>query len=284
MSIFRSCPMKWKWHYIDNLVPKRIEPQLTLGLVVHKAFERHYGGATLPEILTYISGTYKDHISNAHPEDVERLTLDHKTALGMWVNYPSKHLNFDEIRSEEKFSERIDDVRGIRFVGRIDGLVKQNNSWWIREVKVTGSGLRPFEGRAQTSPQATGYVYAMKRKTGYPIEGIVFDAIRRPLLRKRVDEDTDEFAQRIYNDYCDPSKSKSYFKRLYAYRSPVDLKHYEEDTAKVARKIRKAMRHETFYRNQDQCWAFNKECPYKKICFAETPDPLVLSLYYKERR
>ncbi|KKK47502.1 hypothetical protein LCGC14_3154560, partial [marine sediment metagenome] len=37
------------------------------------------------------------------------------------------------------------------------------------------------------------------------------------------------------------------------------------------------------YRNTDACWHFNTECQYAKICFADTPDPLVLELYFKKR-
>ncbi len=283
MSIFRSCPMKWKWHYVDRLTPKRTAPQLTLGQVIHEAFDMHYKAHQTSTILKYITKTYEGHIKNALPDDVERLIIDHKTALGMWLNYPEKRLNFDEIRSEEKFKERINDLRGVHLVGRIDGLVRHNKSWWIREVKVTGSHMRAFEGRAQTSPQATGYVYALKAKTGYDIEGILFDVIKRPRLTKHVAESADEFAERIYLDYGDTKKLNMYFKRYYTYRSPVDLKHYEQDISKVVKHMRKAIRHSIFYRNQDSCWAYNSECPYRKVCYVEQPDKLTLELYYDKR-
>ena len=282
VSVYKSCPMRWKWRYQDGLKPKRTAPQLTLGQVLHKAFDLHFSNTPTHEILKFMTSRYNEEIPKASAEDHEQLILDHKTVLGMFLNYPNKNLNFDEIKSEMEFSTRIDNLRGVTFRGRVDGLVKQQGVWWLREVKTTGSSIKQFEQRAQTSSQATGYISSMHKVTGLAIEGCMYDCIRKPLLRKRVSEDSQAFADRIYLDYQDRSKQKTYFTRYYTYRTPVDLKRWEDDMVNIVRQIRKSQRHDCFYRNTDNCYMYNSECPYKKICFQETPDPLVMELYYEQ--
>jgi len=71
---------------------------------------------------------------------------------------------------------------GVRLVGRVDGLIKKNNKYWIREAKTTGLSIRQFEGRMQTSYQATGYMWAVQKALGMPIQGLMYDCLKKPLL------------------------------------------------------------------------------------------------------
>ena len=44
VSCFKDCRKKYKFRYIEGLVPKKTKGFLTIGKAVHKAIEAYYGG------------------------------------------------------------------------------------------------------------------------------------------------------------------------------------------------------------------------------------------------
>jgi hypothetical protein len=259
-------------------------PSLTLGAVLHEGFDLFYKGGSDGEVYDYILDKFNEELSKQEAADREDLLIAKYTAMGMWLYYPYKKREYQEIASEDKFTVPITD--NVNFVGRIDGRVKQNDKWWVRELKTTGLPQRQFEGRCQTSSQGTGYVWA-ETKLGYDIKGILYDYIKKPLLRKGVNETADDFGRRIVGDY--KARPKLYYNRYFSYRTPVDLYHFEEDTKLLAEDIMAKLATmskfniDKFYRNQDQCWNFGSECPYARICFVEKPDNLTVQLYFNRK-
>jgi hypothetical protein len=226
-------------------------------------------------------------MSKVDPFEREDVEISKYTAIGMWNYYPFKNLaEFDENDTEKEFNISFGNMRGIRFKGRVDGLVKLNNQWWIREVKTSGLTPRQFSGRMNTSVQATGYVYAMK-KLGYDVQGVMYDVIKKPLIRKRTTDSVDSYGQRIIemykNDNLRPTVDREFYSRHLIYRSPLQLEQYVQDTEELIRDIRRHKKHGNWYRNLDQCWNYNTECPYARICFADKPDKLTMELYYEKK-
>jgi hypothetical protein len=162
----------------------------------------------------------------------------------------------------------------------MDGLVKKDGRWWVRELKTTSLNRRQFSERMQVSEQASLYVWAAK-ELGFDVQGVVYDGIHKPLLRKGVNESAQEFGERIMKDYHE--RPDVYFQREYVYRKPVDIKHFIQDMTSFQRDLVMKKEHGGFYRNHANCIAFNAECAYKKICFEEKPDILTLQLFYKQR-
>jgi hypothetical protein len=279
-SMARGCWKKYYWCYEEGLRPVSRSVALTLGGIVHEGFDKFYKGEYDISVLKWLAQSFDDEISKVSLPDQEGLLIAKYTALGMWSFNPEKHEKFDELKSEVEFNIRLKGLRSVRLKGRFDGQVKKNGVWWVREVKTTGLNQRQFEGRAQTSAQASMYVHAA-RQLGYPVEGLMFDYLKKPLLRKRTDETAHDFGKRIYEDY--KAKPKFYFGRVYTYRNPDQMSLFEEDTVDMVREIRSRHRTYRYPRNPDQCWNFNSECPYKKICFQKVPDPLTVQLYYTKQ-
>jgi hypothetical protein len=277
-SIARSCWMKYKWKYMDGLEPITKSTQLTLGTVMHEAFDLFYKGESSEGITSHIVRSFDNEIAKQEAADIEDLTVAKYTAIGMWAFYPHKNLKeFQEIYSEEE--TRIP-IGSYEMVIKVDGRVKKDNVWWVRELKTTSLSSTQFQARTATSAQATGYVYGLRKK-GYDIKGIMFDYIKKPILRKNKNEDMYAFGNRIMRDYKD--RPSFYFNRYFTYRTEQDLKLYEKDMLAVATEIERRRATGEFYRNQDSCWNFNAECPYRKICFQEQPDTLTVELYFTRR-
>lgn len=274
-SIARACPMKYKWHYIDKLIPIKKPNAMALGSIVHEAFDMFYNGFSVDDVTKYITNVMDDQIAKASLPEQEDLIIIKYTALGMWINFPFKGLSeFKEIKSEEEFAVPMGD--DVSFRGRSDRLVLKDSNWWIGELKTTGLSFHQFKNRMSTSDQVTAYVNCW-RKLKYPVKGCMFDFIKKPLLRKGMNETCSDFAHRVAYDY--KSRPKEYFGRHYEYRNDHVLKLWEEDTLKIIELI-KGIWAGNVYRNTDACWIYNQECPYLKICFSEVPDPLTLQLYY----
>lgn len=276
-SVARSCWKKFYWRYQEKLTPIKQAPALTLGKAIHEAFDLYYKGKSSSDVLVHIKKSFDNEIQNASPEESEHLVIAKFTALGMFAHYPYLSTSqFDKIESEKEFKVKL--MRGVWFVGRVDGLVKKDGKWWLRELKTTSQTQRQFNQRVSTSSQGTAYVWAMK-KLGYDIKGIMYDFIKKPLLRKRVCEDQFEFGSRILSDY--KKKPDFYYGQIFSYRSQHEIDLWEQDAESVARDMIGRRRSRRYYRNTNSCYSYNFECPYKKICFEATPDNLMLQLYFR---
>ena len=275
-SILRGCPMKYKWHYIDGYIPHKKSSALSLGSVIHAGFDMFYNRFTDAEIITYIKKTIDQELSKISPSEAEDYIIVKYTALGMWLNYPKDLTVFKEIKPEMEF--RVEIIPNNYFTGRIDGLVvDMNGRMWVREFKTTSLSFSQFERRAKTSSQGTGYIWAM-RKLGYPVVGIMYDFIKKTLLRKGVQDDAHSYGYKIMQDY--KLRPDYYFKRHFSYRNEEELVLFEEDLIKVAKDIDQRSKSREWFRNQDQCWNFNSECPYLRICFQKVPDQLTIDLSF----
>lgn len=280
-SIMRSCQKKYFWTYVEGLRPLKKSAALSLGSILHAAFDMHYKNFTALEVMQYINDTMDAQIAKADPIAAEDLSLIKYTLTGMWMNYPFKLDAFSKIEAEKEFRIKVPGTYGLVFVGKVDGLVTDlNGKMWVRELKTTSQTFQQFESRVRQSSQGTGYIWAM-RSLGYPVQGVIYDYIKKPLLRKGVNEDVGTFGARIVNDYS--SRPDMYYKRHHSYRLDEELALFENDLRQVAKDIRRRSKDGQWYRNPEQCWNFNSECPYLKICFRKVPDLLTVELYYERK-
>jgi len=272
--------MKYKWRYVSHLRPITKPIPITLGSIMHEAFDLFYKGSGDEDVFAFIVREFDSALSKVEAADQEDLRIAKFTALGMWRFLPNRYKNlkeFDELHSEEAGSVELD--TDIQYTYKFDGRLKKAGVWWVREFKTTGMSQRQFEGRARTSGQATGYVWAAN-KQGYKVEGVMYDCIKKPLLRKSRRESCNDFGKRIMLDY--KTRADYYYSRHYTYRNPTHLEQFEDDMKQLALELRQREAADAFYRNPDQCWNFNYPCPYMPICFERSPDPLTLQLYFTE--
>jgi hypothetical protein len=263
--------------YIRNLEPITKPIGMQLGTILHQAFDMYYNNFHEDEVEAYIVDQCDELIKEADPYKKEDFIIAKFTALGAWNYFPKQWRDeYEEVQSEINFNLPLSN--GIDFCGIIDGLVKKDGNWFIRELKSTGLAFPQFERKANISPQVTGYVYAM-RKMGIDVKGIMYDFIKKPLLRKSANDTVDTYSARIVHDYA--TRPPFYFKRHFTYRTDEDIRLFEKDIMQLSEDINDKIDSGKFYRNPNNCLNYNTECPYKKVCFAETPDPLTLQLYFK---
>lgn len=269
--------MKYKFRYLDGLKPIKKSNSLNIGSVLHTAKDMYYNGFSDDEVTMHIVKDMDEQISSVGPEEREDLVVAKYTALGMWMNFPYKNLDFfQEIKSEKE--ERLKIAEDVTAVFKLDHDVKVNGLNFIGELKTSGLSKEEFKARASSSSQLSLYVY-LKRLQGVDTKGVILEYVGKPRLQKRVKENCEEFGYRIANDYKE--RPDFYYGRMYEYRNEDELKLFEEDLFNLIKCVKIARETKTFYRNQDACWQFRSECPYKKICFCKQPDPLTVQLYFQ---
>ena len=279
----RSCGKKFYYRDILGLQPRITTSALTVGSTVHECFEMYFNKHPAQEVIQHIEDAYKG-ITTSTEAEVERMVIDKYTCLGIWTNYPFSEMEFEEVLPEKSFKVKLGNLRGVYLKGRLDGLVKRQGKWWIREVKTTSVDKRCFQSRASVSYQAAGYMYGVGKETNTPLCGVVYDVIKRPLLRRAKHETAEDFGKRIFADYSNPEKKEMYYDRYYSYRTEKEIAEFERDMVILARDLRRRIREGDWYRNTDACFTFNSECPYKKICWEDKPDPSLMEALYERRK
>ena len=278
-STARSCKKKYHWKYVEGYHPIRKSNALTLGEVLHEAFDKFYKGLPDMEVYKFISEKTAEQLASASLTEQEDIYIIGDTLLAMWHNYPHKDKSeFETILSELEF--KVPFGKDTMFVGKTDRLVKKDGKWWVGELKSSGLPFQAFRNRIAVSDQPTAYVYAWKQK-GYDVQGVIYDYIQKPLLRKGRSETCHEYCKRITQDYS--INNKKYYNRHYEYRGDDDVRRWINDTERLAEDMRLIRNGGYAYRNPDSCYLYNSECPYKKICFTDKPDQLTLDLYFEKR-
>ena len=279
IAIASSCWKKWYWRYVERLEPKLKPINLTLGSVMHEAFDRFYKGTSKVDVLVFIVKSFDDELAQCSVNDAENMAIAKWTAVGMWSHYPHSLSEFEAVDTEIDFNVPLGRMRGVRLFGRVDKRFKHRGVWWLGEFKTT-SNTSLFVKSLDTARQATTYTYAAI-KSGIEVEGVLYDLIRKPALRRRVEETVEDFGKRIIVDYRD--RPNEYYSRHYAYRNRVQLQQFEDDTASIAREMRTRTRKNDFPRNVDSCWNYNRECDFKKICFKGKHEP-TMSMCYQQKK
>lgn len=277
INVAKQCWKKYEWKYIHGYEPIDQGPNLKLGVIIHDALYNYYSGMAPDKVAQFIDDKFLEETHKVEQSDVENIRILQAIARGMWDSFPKDLLNFQSMLPEHKFEL---DHNGMRIEGRLDGLVQREGKWWVREVKTTSLHQRQFKERMAISEQADLYYWAA-RKLGFPVEGIMYDALHKPMLRKNQSENAFEYASRIRIDY--KMRPEFYFQREYVYKTKTDEKHFEDDLSSFQGDLTFKRRNGDFYRNHNSCISFNSECQYKKICFMEKPDPLTLSLFYTKK-
>ena len=177
LSAFEQCPLKFKYRYIDKIVPK-IEKSIEthLGKAVHDTLEWLYTSVkdkiipTLDEVIIYYSKKWEKDFS--HDIKIINQEFTHKDyfnkGIQFLIEYYTKHHPFDDgtIELEKKILLNLDENNKYRIIGYIDRLVKnlQTGEYEIHDYK-TANNL-PRQEDVDNDRQLALYAIAIKKLFG----------------------------------------------------------------------------------------------------------------------
>lgn len=146
-------------------------------------------------------------------------------------------------------------------------------SVYVVEHKTTSSDISAGSLYWQTlciDSQLSVYHQAATR-LGYEPEGVIYDVIKKPLLRpyeinkkRAVAETPDEYGQRILESIAeDPS---AYYARQKIPRSLKETRDASVEMIEYVAQMERAKQRGFYPRNPDACTAFNRQCEYFPVC------------------
>lgn len=232
---FRNCRERFRIRTVEGLRPSERRDAMEFGTIFHKALEYAAQKNTTSQIITKLVKFYKD-------TSVDPMLVRQACILVPHYNkyYASDKYNY--VAQEEVFDVPYkSSVTGkiVRLRGRRDEVFKRNGALWLQEnkTKTTIDEAKII----QTLPfdlQTMLYVYSMTHDyKGQKIGGVLYNVIRRPSQRQKVNESDNQYLQRINDEVAeDVSKalaentSSHYFKRYEVELAPSDITNFYNKT------------------------------------------------------
>lgn len=264
---FRNCERYFKHKYVDNIEPMRIPNALIFGIAGHKGMEGYYQSSNLPigKRINRAKEMFQQSLrENQHLyEYSDTYHEDLKRGLKAFEEYGLYYAN------ERWFIKSIEDTVSAWLTdeafltGRIDLVTTlESGRLYIADHKFTGWSIKLFRRTLEASDQATAYKLLWDAThPDMPVYGVIFNIIRS------------------YKGEVD-------FDRLPLVVTPQQVEEFRLDAAHdFDRMYQKLVAPEKarWPKNTDQCFKFNRACPFLDICKGMNMEMLIGTKYrYRE--
>jgi hypothetical protein len=272
-TCFRDCRRKYKYRYVMNLKRSADEaPALHFGRLFHGVIAEW-------SILRDISAARSWLLKQPCSED------GYHYALAMLLGYVKRW--GDEtppMLCELDFTNPIINPatgrRSMRFeqYGIRDSVALHEDSGiWLWERK-TASDIGPgYLEKLWSDSQITGYVAALL-DAGIPVQGVVYDVIKKTRIKQKKTESAPEFYERRKQLYQSPEM----YHREPVYLSAQQILDWRRDVWQVTQDILACRRSGKWYRNTSRCWDWHRPCEFVPIC-QSGENPIMIDTHYEPR-
>ena len=269
-----SCRVKFLLSLNRWETPEGSAKNTYYGTMCHKVCESIYqvGRKVMPTAMeiraivnAYISKNRKE-LKVATGDKVELAAGMVETVMGAYCRYYAndlKSLVMDKTESLFRVKTADSVGRPVTMIGRQDGLFhwKGNpSSVWILEHKSMGTVSEDMlKKRLPIDKQCLYYVTAEEMETDYSIGGVLFNIIRRPMLKGT--DDITTFLDRLEADIN--QRPDFYFIRYPVTYSMVDKRRFRIQLAAKFTEVRDFLDGKLLtYRNEDCCESSSNGAPY----------------------
>jgi len=231
ISTYLSCPQKFYWRYVRNLVPVVEPPALVFGRVMHEALLVWYKTKDIIEAVKVFEQLPKD-IGNGR-RTRERGEVILKEYVKRYFEEPY------QIRQMEiKFCVGMEEGR--MYVGKIDQIVEWEKNIFVKDHKTTSALGLSFYRSFRPSVQIDGYVYACRELCGQ-CSGAIINGI------SVADNPKERFGRDISN------------------RTSDEIDKFAVMFAKWCEQIEISLLKQDFYLNYNSCNNMGR-CIYYELC------------------
>lgn len=287
VACFQECRVKWDYRYNKEIVPNEPQTALDFGTAIHTGLEFWFK-------YSIDKGAVEAGVSQGAELGLSSEDLCKVQAMLERYTEIYKEEKFEVVEVEAVFNVKLRNPRTLhyskkyQYAGKIDGLVKIENAYYILEHKTTSSITDKYIDAIDLKAQIALYAMAMEAE-GYPIRGAIYDILEKPGIRMATGETEEEFearkaaliaksktgkttAQRkeaetpeAFLARCREKLTADSFRRV-TVTLDFDRKREALDNLwRTARDISKA----EIYPTTGACVAFGKVCPYLNLCRAK---------------
>jgi hypothetical protein len=264
--LFDTCQRQFWWQSLQGVVPKRVNPQASLGRMIHHAMYYLFQGNPLEQALEAAKAEeIKELVDKGLDYDVEatqEVVREFERLMGWYAQWTPKHpLTMVEGELEGEFA-----IPGIPdpYTYRIDSIGRdERGQLWVVDVKSTKKTFPNLFRGFEMDYQMMGYVLGA-RSRGIPVKGAVIRGFRK-LKRVKVPE---ELFQDEKFQYSNAQLEEFKYSLLEVH---FDLVHRGDGDKEIYRK------------NPDQCFSVRGECPYYSLCRYPETEQQTLAAYFTKK-
>jgi len=273
LKTFIECAEKWRWSYIEKLIPKTEGPSLVFGSWVHTWLEKYYGRKKELDSQQGIVGLSPSQVASQAADELikeweqkivgeggaEMFRENVAMLLGINLSYHKWAVNHDkDLRILDVEVEG--SVNGLyaRRDAVVEVLSEPNKGIWVLEHKTHGLGHGyKYEETARFDIQALTCVAVTEGA-----KGIIYNLIGKPAIRQRQNETAKEFNRRMTEVY--ESEPDKYYQRRTVPMSGEGILS-RIDSSRLALKAYLENGLTKFPQNTSACFAFGR-CPFLPLC------------------
>ena len=293
LSMFTRCHRMYYWKYIRNLIVKNFYVPYFVGGLVHQGLAMFYEGKPIKLIMFKIRKEMEKEINKSFipPELVGNVEIQKAIVFGMLKGYIRTHGSEPKIWKqqyvEQPFSLQIGDLP-VKLFGVIDMVSLKKDSLWVDEHKTASQITKNYIDRLPMDLQAQVYPAFIERCLGKKLSGVCYNIIRKVTIRQKKNETFPQFIDRIADEYYE--KPDHYYYREYLKYNPRNINDAWNDILAITEELwnyyqvlteSEVLDSSNWYRDTNQCFSYNMQCPYYKLCrYGYRPE---FRTFYKKR-
>lgn len=280
LECFKTCHKKYKLRFLYWIVPKRKSAALEFGSLMHRLLERYLKCVSLSQDMGEPADTNEDFYEKLYTilndwfaEDLKSFSADKiETAKLMGLingyvktYYKSDIENYEVIDVEKEFVADTG-INGVKFAGKVDGLVrsKKDGAYYIIEHKTAGIMDDDYVNQKQIDSQTMTYAIWLESQLGIEISGVIHDIIMKQKIRLKKGETEDEFCERLKEDV-----STENFRRITVNLSRDSLHSFKSELLSACEDLKGC---KNYYKCTGSCLGKYGACEYLPLCIAEEQD------------
>lgn len=307
-NLFRNCRKAAHWRYVLELSPIEKDRHLSFGGLIHDCLEVWHATGDLEKAIAPINAACPNRVG----EEEQRRTWHLATAMmrGYATRYTKE--DFEVVALEKQFEGEIVNPetsiasRSFVLAGKVDGIVRQGNEYFLLEHKTAATVDASYLERLWTDFQITLYAYYVEKSLGIRISGVLYNILVKARLqqsagetesefdaryaeaivksksgkstaKRKIPESDDEFQARLAAKYAEPDM----FHREMLYISKEQFATLQAELWELTQAYLDARRRDVWYQNTSYCFQYGRPCPYFALCRSGGSENVLANFYEK---
>lgn len=285
ISEFFCCPERLKLGYIKGYSEKKTADHLAFGNMVHKILELYYGDPGNDG--SFISEAIEEGIV-AEKVKLECTITDESTDIAIEKNFAMAEVTARQyIKYWKEKDEKLEWIglekifktayahqnslskRTTLLNGKQDGVFSRDGKKWLFETKTKGNILDDtLIDRLKYDLQVNMYILCEYLMTGKRPVGVLYNLIKRPMLRMKSGENPFTFAARCEADI--KAMPETYFKRYHVYILKDEFEVWQRSFESQLEMIWDWWEGKYQFKNSGACSGAWGPCKFIPICATNT--------------
>lgn len=267
---FLTCEKKYYLNQVAGVIPKARPEYMSIGTLVHEFLDTWHKSSKKEARLALKARTNEvfGRSIDAPNFDSAKLEITEAKILAMAENVP---WDIGELASTEIQFMYPSTKYGIHtvknkylFAGKVDGIEKDIDGRTLaRDYKTSGDISKSADSELMDRDfQASFYFYCLYFGVPIDIQGIRFLYIRRPSIRPKKTENTEEYCKRLHQDYQE--RPGFYYGEIRTFRDSADTQFFT-NLGIICERIDYCFHSNEWMENLNSCNFYGK-CPYFAWC------------------